>query len=137
MFIDDVMNLVSRKTPRKLTKDASDEEFADFVEQVARLDASTPRFDVHNIHVVLNPSLLKPVQPNPIVEKRNQNLTEKRDDLLALATAAPINHPYDVFWLERRYSDAQRLGYLVTYDAAKLLWAATRCHYQGRTVFAE
>ena len=125
MFIDDVMNLVSRKTPHKLTKDASDEEFADFVEQLARLDASTPRFDVHNIHVVLNPSLVKPVQPNPIVEQRNQNLTEKRDDLLALATAAPINHPYDVFWLERRYSDAQRLGYLVTYDATKLLYNVT------------
>ncbi len=86
-------------------------------EQVKLLDEKCPRYDVHNVNAALFPKLISSdYEP---AQKRNSEVTEKRNALLKIANTAPLGPPWDNFYLEYRFNDLQRAGYLVRWDAER------------------
>lgn len=112
MFIDEIQAMQDRgEQLRKLSSNATDEEFANLQRQLALLDAKCPRYDVYNVFSALNPALI--ASDNPVATKRNAELKERRDGLLNLAGKAPMGPPWFAFSLEHRFSEWQRVAYLV------------------------
>ena len=112
MFIDDIQAMQERgEQLRKLRSEATDEEFANLQRQLALLDAKCPRYDVHNVFSALNPTLI--ASDSPLAAKRNAEMVERRSDLVNLAGKAPMGPPWFAFSLEHRYSEWQRVAYLV------------------------
>jgi hypothetical protein len=112
MFIDDIQAMQERgEQLRKLRTEATDEEFANLQRQLALLDAKCPRYDVHNVFSALNPTLI--ASDSPLAAKRNAEMVERRNDLVNLAGKAPMGPPWFAFSLEHRYSEWQRVAYLV------------------------
>jgi len=112
MFIDEIQVMQERgERLRKLRAEATDEEFANLQRQLALLDAKCPRYDVHNVFAALNPPLI--ASENPVAAKRNADLLERRNSLVTLASKAPMGAPWFAFSLEHRYSEWQRVAYLV------------------------
>jgi hypothetical protein len=112
MFIDDIQAMQERgEQLRKLRSEATDEEFANLQRQLALLDAKCPRYDVHNVFVALNPTLI--ASDSPLAAKRNAEMVERRNNLLDLASKAPMGPPWFAFSLEHRYSEWQHVAYLV------------------------
>ena len=112
MFIDEIQAMQEQgEQLRKLRADATEEEFANLQRQLVLLDAKCPRYDVHNVFSVLNPTLI--ASDSPVAAKRNAELLERRNDLVNLAGKAPMGPPWFAFSLEHRYSEWQRIAYLV------------------------
>ena len=112
MFIDEIQAMQERREQlRRLRSDATDEEFANLQRQLALLDAKCPRYDVHNVFSALNPALI--ASDSPLATKRNAEVLERRNELVNLASKAPMGLPWFAFSLEHRYSEWQRVAYLV------------------------
>jgi hypothetical protein len=112
MFIDQIQAMQERgEQLRKLSAEATDDEFANLQRQLVLLDAKCPRYDVHNVFSALNPALI--ASESLVATKRNSELTERRNDLVNLAGKAPMGPPWFAFSLEHRYSEWQRVAYLV------------------------
>lgn len=112
MFIDEIQAMQERgEQLRKLRNDATDEEFANLQRQLALLDAKCPRYDVYNVFSALNPAII--ASEAPFAAKRNAELIERRNDLVSLAGKAPMGPPWFAFSLEHRFSEWQRVAYLV------------------------
>ncbi len=123
MLIDHVMSFGPQVT--KLSPEASDDELEGLQKQLRTLGEFTPRFDVWNVYSTLNPNLIQNPQPGTPAEKRNAEAVEKRQETLLVASKAPIYAPYNPMWLEHKYSDAQRLGYLCTFSPEFGKWVVT------------
>jgi hypothetical protein len=112
MFIDEIQAMQEQGDQlRKLSAEATDEEFANLQRQLALLDAKCPRYDVHNVFAALNPMLI--ASENPVAAKRNAELLERRNSLVNLASKAPMGAPWFAFSIEYHYSEWQRSAYLV------------------------
>jgi len=112
MFIDQIQAMQERgEQLRKLRDEANDEELWNLQRQLTLLDAKCPRYDVHNVFVALNPTLI--VSDSPVAAKRNAELLERRNALLDLAGKAPMGPPWFSFTLEHRLNERQRIAYFV------------------------
>jgi hypothetical protein len=121
MFIDEIQAMQERREPlRQLTSpDGStplpgDAEYEDLRAQLKLLDDTWPRYDVHNICSVLFPKLID--ADTPAAARRNAEATEKRNDLVKIASKAPCGPPWFTFCVEHRHNERQRNGYLIRWD---------------------
>jgi hypothetical protein len=112
MFIDEIQAMQERgEQLRRLSSDATDDEFSNLQQQLMLLDAKCPRYDVYNVFSALSPALI--ASDNPVAVTRNAEVKERRDALLDLAGKAPLGPPWFAFSLEHRYNQLQRVAYLV------------------------
>jgi hypothetical protein len=112
MFIDEIQAMQERgETLRKLSNDATEQEFENLLRQLQLLDRECPRYDVYNVFSALNPHLVN--SDSSVAVKRNAELIERRNDLLKIASKAPMGPPWFAFSLEHRCNERQRIAYLV------------------------
>jgi len=112
MFIDEIQALQERgEQLRKLRDDATEKEWGDLRRQLELLDAKCPRYDVYNVFSTLSPNLID--SDSPLAAKRNDQMVERRNDLIKAAGKAPMGPPWYACALEHRYNERQRVAYLV------------------------
>ena len=125
MLIDELRETLEEHKITKLSEEAPDADLMTLAAQVEKLDDLTPPFNIHNVYTWIRPEHIRNAQPGSPGEKRNADMREKRDELLSVAATAPVYAPYNIMWLEHRYSGTQRVGYLMTFVPEFMKWTVS------------